>query len=156
MSRMFSTSGRVAKALNWKLIGTKQPIEWVKTTVEAAVDQVPGLAGKVDSATINGDPHSTGNDPLHAAGVLGKKSMKGKNRVTSFHAYPDGTVKFSDKDLPMVKVRVSVGNEGEHSGSAYPDTTAANAPVASAVPQWEWDANTEAYRYWDGQQWIYQ
>jgi hypothetical protein len=24
--------------------------------------------------------------------------------VTSFHAYPDGTVKFSDKDLPVVKL----------------------------------------------------
>lgn len=52
----------------------------------------------------SGNPHPTGKDPLHVSGVIGKSSIKGKNRVTSFHAYPDGRVRFSDKALEEIKV----------------------------------------------------
>ena len=55
----------------------------------------------------SGNTHPTGKDPLHASGVIGKSSIKGKNRVTSFHAYPDGRVRFSDKALGEIKVQGS-------------------------------------------------
>ncbi len=54
---------------------------------------------------LSGDPHPTGDDPLHVSGVIGKKSMKGQNRVTSFHVYPDGLVKFSNKALGELNVQ---------------------------------------------------
>ena len=53
----------------------------------------------------SGNPHPTGKDPLHASGVIGKSSIKGKNRITSFHAYPDGLIRFSDKALGEIKVQ---------------------------------------------------
>ena len=55
----------------------------------------------------SGNPHPTGKDPLHASGVIGKSGIKGKNRVTSFHAYLDGRVRFSDKALGEIKVQGS-------------------------------------------------
>jgi hypothetical protein len=51
-SRTFSTALRHAKALNWRLNGTTQDIEWAKQAIEATIDQIPALAGKVDSAVI--------------------------------------------------------------------------------------------------------
>ena len=73
----------------------------------------------------SGNPHPTGDDPLHASGVIGKKSLKGKNRVTSFHAYPDGRVVFSDKALAEVKIEntsdsaeTSTSAEGHEDGRA--------------------------------------
>lgn len=52
MSRMFSSSARRAKELKWKLNGTTEDVSWVKDLLNQAVDQAPGLAGKVDSGVI--------------------------------------------------------------------------------------------------------
>lgn len=52
MSRMFTTSARRIKDLKWKLNGTTEDVDWVKNLLDEAVDQVPGLAGKVDSGII--------------------------------------------------------------------------------------------------------
>jgi len=49
---MFSASARAAKALKWKLNGTTQQVDWAKKILESAVDEVPELATKVDSAII--------------------------------------------------------------------------------------------------------
>jgi len=46
--------------------------------------------------------------------------MKGSNRVTSFHVYPDGTVRFSKQHLPVVKVDPSKIAEAEQSGPSDP------------------------------------
>ena len=51
-SKAFSTALRRAKALNWRLNGTTQDIEWAKQAIEGTIDQIPALAGKVDSAVI--------------------------------------------------------------------------------------------------------
>lgn len=60
---------------------------------------------KEDSDSIwSGNPHSTGEDPLHAAGIIGKKNVKAEDRVTSFHVYPDGTVRFSKKEYGEIKL----------------------------------------------------
>ncbi|EFW16072.1 hypothetical protein D8B26_006202 [Coccidioides posadasii str. Silveira] len=66
------------------------------------VNKAPGLASKVDSGSVQGDPHPTTKtgDPYHASITLG---IKGKDRVVSAHVYPNGTVKFS-KDYGQVKV----------------------------------------------------
>jgi len=105
MSRVFSSSAHLIKELKWKLNGTTEDVDWVKKLLNEAVDKAPGLAGKVDSGIINGNPHPTCKDPLHASGVTGKSSIKGKNRVTSFHAYPDGLVRFSNKAFGEIKVQ---------------------------------------------------
>ena len=52
MSRMFATSSRRIKELKWKLNGTTEDVSWVKNLLNEAVDQAPGLAGKVDSGII--------------------------------------------------------------------------------------------------------
>ncbi|GAB7356017.1 hypothetical protein MBLNU459_g6638t1 [Dothideomycetes sp. NU459] len=131
MSRLFSTSRRLAKALKWKLNGTTAQIDWVKRIVEAAVEALPELKDRVDSAMINGNPHPTGNDPLHASGVIGVRSMKGKNRVTSFHVYPDGTVKFSNKKFPVLKIPVT----GEPSTSRGAESSASGAATGRGGAQ---------------------
>lgn len=60
-----------------------------------------------------------GDDPIHLSGVTGKKNMKGADRVTSFHVYPDGTVKFPDKALGEKKVpETSTTAEGSTSAEA--------------------------------------
>ncbi|KAG9242069.1 hypothetical protein BJ878DRAFT_387096, partial [Calycina marina] len=106
MSRMFSTTVRATKALKWELIGTTEPVDWAKRIMERVVDQVPKLAENADQCSnsiLSGNPHPTGEDPYHVSGVIGTKNLKGKNRLTSFHIYPDGTVTFSNKKLPTVK-----------------------------------------------------
>ena len=52
MSRLFSTSARRVKKLVWKLNGTTEDVDWAKNMVNEAIDEVPGLAEKVDSGMI--------------------------------------------------------------------------------------------------------
>ena len=52
MSRVFSTSARRIKEIKWKFNGTTEDVNWVKNLLNEAVDQAPGLAGKVDSGII--------------------------------------------------------------------------------------------------------
>ncbi|KAH1487060.1 hypothetical protein KXV92_005847 [Aspergillus fumigatus] len=92
-------------------MGTNQDVSLVKSYAENAVELVPQLFDKVDSATVQGDPHPTprNNGPLHASITL----AKGDSRVTSAHVYPDGTVVFSKAMYGRVKVsRVAGAPEG--------------------------------------------
>ncbi|KAL4806927.1 hypothetical protein BDV18DRAFT_160090 [Aspergillus unguis] len=102
MSRAFSTAAQKLKSLSWSNRGTTQDVAWVKHYAENAVDLVPQLLDKVDSGTVQGDPHPTlkNNDPLHGSITLGN----GESRVTSAHVYPDGTVVFSKATYGRVKV----------------------------------------------------
>lgn len=52
MSRFFSSSKRLAKTLKWKLIGTTENVAWATAAVEAAVEHVPELKDRVDSAVV--------------------------------------------------------------------------------------------------------
>lgn len=52
MSRAFSTAARALKSLTWSNKGTTQDVTWVKQYAEDAVDLVPQLVDKVDSATV--------------------------------------------------------------------------------------------------------
>ncbi|PKY00271.1 hypothetical protein P168DRAFT_322329 [Aspergillus campestris IBT 28561] len=111
MSRAFSTAARALKSLYWSDRGTTMNVAWVKNYAEDAVDLVPQLVDKVDSGTVQGDPHTTdrNNDPLHGSITL----KKGDSRVTSAHVYPDGTVVFSKAAYGRVKVpRISDAPEG--------------------------------------------
>ncbi|KAL5333661.1 hypothetical protein BJX70DRAFT_403335 [Aspergillus crustosus] len=105
MSRAFSTTAQQLKKLKWSLKGTTVDVTWAQRTAEKAVDKAPGLAGKVDSGNVQGNPHPTirTGDPYHASITLGINDIEGKDRVVSAHVYPDGTVKFS-KDYGQVKV----------------------------------------------------
>ena len=52
MSRVFSTSARHIKELKWKLNGTTEDVNWAQNILNKAVDQLAGLADKVDSGII--------------------------------------------------------------------------------------------------------
>lgn len=52
MSRTFSTAVQKLKSLSWSNRGTTQDVAWVKQYAENAVDLVPQLLDKVDSATV--------------------------------------------------------------------------------------------------------
>ncbi|KAJ5916722.1 hypothetical protein N7504_000737 [Penicillium tannophilum] len=111
MSRAFSTVAQKLKSLSWSSKGTTQDVAWVKHYAENAVDLVPQLLDKVDSGTVQGDPHPTprNNDPLHGSITFGK----GTSRVTSAHVYPDGTVVFSKAVYGRVKLpRIPQAPEG--------------------------------------------
>ena len=92
---------------------------------------------KSSNLTSSGNPHPTGEDPYHVSGILGVKNMKGKNRLTSFHIYPDGTVTFSDKKFPVVKDPLAgaaaASSYATSSYSATPATSYAN-PGYSTTP----------------------
>ncbi|KAM5486580.1 hypothetical protein MaudMau93_004922 [Microsporum audouinii] len=105
MSRAFSITARNLKKLTWHFNGTTEPVGWAITNVEAGIDKVPGLS-KVETGIINGNPHPTpkNNDPDHVSGVIGVKDAKGKNRITSFHAYKDGLIRFSKSVYGEVRV----------------------------------------------------
>ncbi|KAL4998791.1 hypothetical protein BDV10DRAFT_184932 [Aspergillus recurvatus] len=105
MSRAFSTTAQQLKKLKWFLKGTTVDVAWAQNTAEKAVDKAPGLASKIDSGTVQGNPHPTikTDDPYHVSITLGINDIEGKDRVVSAHVYPDGTVKFS-KDYGQVKV----------------------------------------------------
>ena len=98
----------------------------------------------------SGDPHATGNDPWHVTVIVGRKNIKGKDRLTSAHVYPDGTVRFSDKQFGEVKVSAREAATGEQ-GSAGPAESA-----EPAGPKWIWDEAENRYRYWNGAEWIWQ
>ncbi|KAK4862965.1 hypothetical protein LT330_010709 [Penicillium expansum] len=102
MSRAFSTASRQLKKLGWFLNGTTQDVSWAQGYAESAIDAVPQLLDKIDTGTIQGNPHPTlkNNDPLHASIIL----QKGPIRVTSAHVYPDGTVVFSKAVYGQVKL----------------------------------------------------
>ncbi|KAJ9218537.1 hypothetical protein DTO207G8_9111 [Paecilomyces variotii] len=111
MSRAFSTAAQALKSLSWTNKGTTKDVSWAKSYAENAVDLIPQLLDKVDSGTVQGDPHPTprNNDPLHASITL----ARGDSRVTSAHVYPDGTVVFSKAMYGQVKVpRVPEAPEG--------------------------------------------
>ncbi|KAI9721897.1 MAG: hypothetical protein M1828_004992 [Chrysothrix sp. TS-e1954] len=168
MPRFFSSSQQLAKTLKWKLNGTTDNVGWAKPILENAVDVVPRLRARVDSAVINGNPHSTRNDPLHATGVLGRGSIKGNNRETSFHVYPDGRVVFSDKTLPQLQVTASgvrtLPNTVAGTLSAPPTAQQQNdqhAPQqgsqssSTAPAGWAYNAQRNAYEYWDGTKYVH-
>jgi hypothetical protein len=121
-SRGFSGSVRAAKALKWKFNGTTVPVDKYIKAFEAAVDALPSkLAAKAKVGIIQyipllnlcgtfldltdlayrGNPHECpeNNDSMHASGRIGEGSANGKRRLSSFHAYPDGSVIFSDPAL---------------------------------------------------------
>jgi hypothetical protein len=52
MSRLFSSSTKIAKALKWKYNGVTEDVDWAVRALERAVDVVPGAAEKVDSAML--------------------------------------------------------------------------------------------------------
>ncbi|KAM3418250.1 hypothetical protein BST61_g4251 [Cercospora zeina] len=159
MSRFFSSSRQQAKALKWKLNGTTENVDWVKGLLEAAVDHLPEIKDQVDSAIVNGNPHPTGNDPMHASGAIGKGSVKNKNRVASYHAYPDGTVTFSNKKLPRLKItstgvqRVPDANDlasalmGQRSSQQQIDQP------SSTPAGWVYDDVAKSHKHWDGADW---
>ncbi|KAJ5183266.1 hypothetical protein N7492_000882 [Penicillium capsulatum] len=101
MSRAFSTATRQLKKLIWNNNGTNVDVGWAERYAETAVDITPGLADRVDTGSVQGNPHPTPktNDPLHASVTF----SKGKARVVSAHIYPDGGVVFS-KDFAKVKI----------------------------------------------------
>ncbi|KAJ5941859.1 hypothetical protein N7516_002027, partial [Penicillium verrucosum] len=75
---------------------------WAQGYAESAIDAVPQLADKVDTGTVQGNPHATlkTDDPFYASIIL----QKGPIRVTSAHVYPDGTVVFSKSAYGEVKL----------------------------------------------------
>lgn len=52
MSRFFSSSRQLAKVLKWKFNGTTENVDWVKSLLEAAVEHLPELKERVDSAVV--------------------------------------------------------------------------------------------------------
>ncbi|RHZ60747.1 uncharacterized protein CDV56_108551 [Aspergillus thermomutatus] len=119
MSRAFSTTAQQLKKLKWRLNGTTVDVAWAQRTAEKAVDKAPGLAGKVDSGVVQGNPHPTDKtgDPYHASITLGINDVQGKDRVTSAHVYPDGSVTFSKEVYGRVKVDVDPAAPKEGSAS---------------------------------------
>ena len=77
--------------------------------------------------------------------------MKGKNRVTSFHAYPNGMVKFSDKSLPTVQIDLTgsttPGTERHQETTGVADGVVDKlhkthiGSSTTAWSEWAWDAN---------------
>jgi hypothetical protein len=60
------------------------------------------------------------------------RSLKGNNRVTAFHAYPNGVVKFSNKSPPTVQVNISgTAAAGSASGTASGTASGISAGAAS-------------------------
>ena len=53
MSRMLTTTITRPKKLNRELNGTTEEVGWVKDLGNVAVDEISGLATKVDSGIIN-------------------------------------------------------------------------------------------------------
>lgn len=112
-------------------------VAWAQRTAEKAVDKAPGLADKVDSESYStcafyscqgmhspsdrnrGNPHSTDKtgNPYHASITLGINDVQGKDRVTSAHVYPDGSVTFSKEVYGRVKVDVDPAAPKEGSAS---------------------------------------
>jgi len=169
MSRLFSTSSHLAKRLKWK-IDTRTPVDWaveflktlwssspnwpIKSTVQLSgaslMDSPHACVCVLNRFKRSGDPHPTGDDPLHVTVTAGRKNIKGKDRLTSAHVYPNGTVRFSDKRYGEVKV--STGKDaGAGGSSAEPAGSAGSAEV-----EWVWDAAENKYRYWNGTEWIWQ
>ncbi|CZS88738.1 uncharacterized protein RAG0_00379 [Rhynchosporium agropyri] len=132
-SRGFSTSVRAAKALKWKFNGTTVQVDDYVTAVETAVDALPSkLAAKAKVGIIQGNPHATpeNNDPMHAS---------------------DGRVVFSDPALKPF-------NKGPDGATDSP-SQAAGSLSASQQPtssDWVWDETSRKYKYWDGEQWVFQ
>jgi hypothetical protein len=61
--------------------------------------------------------------------------LKGKNRVTSFHAYPNGVVSFSDKSLSTFQIDLT--------GSTTPGTASGGMGGGEAPAKaeyWTWSA----------------
>lgn len=52
MSRAFSSAARQLKKLGWGLNGTTVDVAWAQRYTEDAVDIAPGLADRVDNATV--------------------------------------------------------------------------------------------------------
>jgi len=135
MSRFFHSSAYLRKILNWTVKGTTAEVGWVQENVQATVNQHPVLSTKAAQATIEyanhlyfriaitnrklrGDPHPTTKkdgtvDPYHASGIIFSESG---NRLTSYHAYKNGVVRFS-------KNKYNVDNP-ESSGSSQAFKTA--------------------------------
>jgi hypothetical protein len=82
--------------------------------------------------------------------TAGRKNIKGKDRVTSAHVYPDGTVKFSNKRYgeENVSTEISARAEGTSTDPA--------GLAGSAGSEWVWDATEKKYKSWNGIEWIWQ
>lgn len=156
-SRAFSTSARVAKEVHWKLIGATVPVDFYTNIVEIAIEGLPpkyaatAKVGLIQIVSLNptwldiiniensGNPHPSpsNNDPLHAPGRIGEGSVKGKNRLSSFHAYSDGRVTFSDPDLQPF-------NKGPSAATVPTSRT----PEKLAVQLNDWQLDTNSGKYW--------
>ncbi|KAF8855004.1 hypothetical protein BDZ45DRAFT_676513 [Acephala macrosclerotiorum] len=185
-SRGFSSSGRAAKALKWKLNGTTVQVDKYIKAVESAIDTLPSqFAAKAKVGIIQGNPHETpdSSEPMHASGRIGEGSANGKKRLSSFHAYPDGSVIFSDPALkPFNKgPDEATASESQAAGAgsssandwqldlktdrywrwAADGKTAEWAPAQTAdtgsspSSAQVWDEDSQKYKYWDGYQWIF-
>ena len=81
------------------------------------------------------------NDPTHASGKIGVGNASGKTRLSSFHAYPDGSVKFSDPALAPF--------------SKGPGAGQSEASSAATAVDWQWDDQQQMNKYWDGNFWVF-
>jgi hypothetical protein len=74
---------------------------------------------------------------MHASGRIGEGSASGKKRLSSFHAYPDGSVIFSDPTLKPF-------NKGPD------DATAAGPQATERLTAQEnvWQRDEKTGRYW--------
>ena len=104
--------------------------------------------------SCSGNPNPSKEGVIHARGQLGDKTVVGKQRVTSFHAYRTGRVKFSNNEFGEVLV------EGYPKPDAEQPTSSANpaqSPEVSATkPEQVWDEGIQKYKVWNGKEWILQ
>ncbi|OIW34211.1 hypothetical protein CONLIGDRAFT_611478 [Coniochaeta ligniaria NRRL 30616] len=101
----------------------KTRVPWAERCINdyssSLVEEFPDHARQLEKtpyAKFNGSPHATEttNDPWHASVTLRKKDdFKGSG--LSLHVYPDGTVRPSKAEFPVIKVTPATKEElGEH------------------------------------------
>lgn len=90
--------------------------------------------------------------------------------ISSYHAYPDGTVNFSNPRLPRLQVTsagvrvIPICKDGPDASSS---ATASNPPSAGQLPQqstqaastcmppqWIYDSASKTCKFWDGAKWV--
>lgn len=76
---------------------------------------------------------------MHASGRIGEGSASGKKRLSSFHAYPDGSVVFSDPALKPF-------NKGPDEATDSASQAAGSLPAQES--DWQWDQKEGRYWRW--------
>ena len=80
------------------------------------------------------------------SGKLGSGNLKKSNKVTSFHFYPEtGLLQFSNTNFGSCYVNTNAG-EGSSTQQAQ----------ATGKAELVWDEDGQAYKYWDGTQWVWE